>query len=119
MQEPKARVREKTPEEASGLADTDCSRDPKEFLREIYKEAYNNEQDGCDQISKVMMKVSALLIRISADHEEIHRSIRRWTVWLVALTIVLSFLTAGLFAKEAYHVYKEYQLAHQRQAKHP
>lgn len=104
---PTNRVREKTVEEASKLADVDSRRDPKEFIREIYKEAYNNQQDGHDQVSKVLMKCSALFVRLTADLESVHRSIRRWTILLfvptaavVVLTIALVYYTAKLVQHE-------------------
>jgi len=97
MQDPKIRECEKTPEEACALADHDLPRDPKEFLREIYKEAYNAKQDPDARISKVLGKCSALFSRLSADQEKIAKKLVYLTWALVALTTVLLFFTIVLY----------------------
>jgi hypothetical protein len=90
----------KPPDEAARLADLDSSRDAGEFLREIYKEAYNTNQRPEDRAAKLEAKHSALHLRILSDHHKIHKSIQRLTRWIVALTIILVILTAILVRRE-------------------
>jgi type VI protein secretion system component VasF len=79
------------------LATFDASRDPKEFLPHIYREATNGNQHPANQVAKTLAKCSALLVHLAAKQERIHRGIRALTVVLVLLTVVLAALTALLY----------------------
>ncbi len=74
---------------AAQLADKDLPANPDEFLREIYKEAYNTKQWPEDRDAKLMAKHSAILLRILSDHHDIHRTIKRLTWAIFLLTVVL------------------------------
>ena len=90
------RRRELDDAQCAAAVGTDFKREPKDLLFEIYKEATNGAQDPDARIAKTIAKFCALLVKLSAQHEKIHRSIRWLTIWIVVLTIVLSVLTAYL-----------------------
>ena len=58
---------ESTDKQAAAFALFDASRDPKEFLPEIYHEASNAAQDPDTRISKTLAKCSALFVKLSEE----------------------------------------------------
>ena len=87
---------EKTPSEAESLADIDIARNPNEFIREIYKEAYNNQQDGHDQVAKVLMKCSALIVKITEEQSK--SSEKMFRVAKFALFISMASLAVAIIS---------------------
>lgn len=86
------RPKEWTDAQAAEYADIDSARDPREFLREIYKEANNSEQPPDNRIAKLVMKCSALFVRLSADQEKLGRRLLFLTWVLIVLTGVMTAL---------------------------
>ena len=91
---PPPRKPEWTDEQATEFALRDSSRDPKEFLPEIYREASNAAQDPDARISKTLAKCSALFVRLSDDQARAARRLDVFTRWLIALTVALFVLAA-------------------------
>lgn len=85
-----------TDEQATKFALFDASRDPKEFLPEIYREASNAAQDPDARIAKTLAKCSALFVRLSADQAKAARKLECLTIVLIVFTIVIALLTAVL-----------------------
>jgi hypothetical protein len=92
---------QKSPEEAASLADKDREEKPEEFLREIYKEAYNTHQWPEDRNAKLIAKHSAILVRILSDHHKIHKSIRMLTGAVCIFTLPLVIASFPDFIKSA------------------
>jgi hypothetical protein len=72
----------------------DASRNPKEFLPEIYREASNAAQDPDARIAKTLAKCSALFVHLSAKQTELSKRIDLYTRWLIGLTVVLIIVAA-------------------------
>jgi|SRR6516162_9913887 len=83
-----------TDEQAKEFALLDASRDPKEFLPQIYREASNAAQDPDARISKTLAKCSALFVRLSDEQAKAAHRLDLFTRWLIALTVALIVLTA-------------------------
>ena len=89
-----SRKPEWTDEQAAQFALFDASRDPKEFLPEIYREASNAAQDPDARIAKTLAKCSALFVHLSAKQTELSQRLDLYTRWLIGLTIVLLVVAA-------------------------
>src|SRR5438874_2129522 len=72
-----------TDEQATEFALFDASRDPKEFLPQIYREASNAAQDPDARISKTLAKCSALFVRLSDEQARSARRLDLYTRWLI------------------------------------
>src|SRR5438105_4080736 len=96
MDESTQRDREWNDAECDKFAAFDASRDPKEFLPEIYREASNGNQHPANQIAKTLAKCSALFVRLSADQAKSARKLECLTVVLLIFTVVIALLTAVL-----------------------
>jgi hypothetical protein len=83
-----------TDEQAKEFALFDASRDPREFLPEIYREASNADQDPDARISKTLAKCSALFVKLSDEQAKAAHRLDVFTRWLIALTVALIVLTA-------------------------
>ena len=92
-------------DQAAAYADFDSAREPQEFLREIYKEANNSQQDPDARISKVLGKCSALFVRLSADQQRAARKLEKLTWVLIVLPAAITLLTVIL----CYDVYEKRQ----------
>jgi hypothetical protein len=91
-----------TDEQARDFALFDASRDPKEFLPEIYREASNADPDPDARVSKTLAKCSALFVRLSDEHAKAVHRLDVFTRWLIGLTIALIVLTAFQTCKVFY-----------------
>jgi hypothetical protein len=100
------------------MAAFDASRDPKEFLSEIYKEATNGNQHPANQIGKTLAKCSALFVRLSADQERIAKQLVSLTWALVGFTVALLVFTLYLY-KDTHTLIKREQQTSRAQASHP
>ncbi len=96
MDESTKRGREWDDRQCDEFAAFDASRDPKEFLPQIYREASNGDQHPANQIAKTLAKCSSLFVHLSSRQERVHRSIRYLTAWLVVLTVAIVGLTVVL-----------------------
>ena len=83
-----------TVEQAAEFALFDASRDPKEFLPQIYREASNAAQDPDARISKTLAKCSALFVRLSDEQAKSARRLDLYTRWLIGLTVALLIVAA-------------------------
>ncbi|PYV69487.1 MAG: hypothetical protein DMG96_33810 [Acidobacteria bacterium] len=83
-----------TDEQATEFALFDASRDPKEFLPQIYREASNAAQDPDARISKTLAKCSALFVRLSDEQVRSARRLDLYTRWLIGLTVELLIVAA-------------------------
>jgi hypothetical protein len=88
------RKSEWTDEQARKFALFDASRDSREFLPEIYREASNADQDPDARISKTLAKCSALFVKLSDEQAKAAHRLDVFTRWLIALTVALIVLTA-------------------------
>ena len=96
MNESTNRGREWDDAKCDELAAFDSSRDPKEFLPQIYREASNGNQHPANQVAKTLAKCSALFVRLSADQTRASKRLERLTVGLFVLTVAIVGLSVAL-----------------------
>jgi hypothetical protein len=76
-------IERKTDLEILDNAKRDASEPYSDFLLQIYREAYNNDQNPDEKIAKLIAKFSALSVRITKDNEVTTREnlkIARWAL---------------------------------------
>ena len=96
MDESTNRGREWDDKQCDEFAAFDASRDPKEFLPHIYREASNGNQHPANQIAKTLAKCSALFVRLTADQARAARKLEVLTYVIAVFTVVIAILTGVL-----------------------
>jgi hypothetical protein len=104
MEDITKRGREWDDKQCDEFAAFDASREPKEFLPQIYREASNGNQHPDARIAKTLAKCSALFVRLSADQAKAARKLEVLTIVIVVFTIIIALLTAIL----SYDVIQKY-----------
>lgn len=88
-----SRDREKSITEAEALADSDFELPLRQFLKEIYKEAYNSQQQPDGRLAKVLMKCAAMTARVAHENDQSAKlmlSLAKWTLAVAILALAVS-----------------------------
>lgn len=90
------------------LFNTDLDRPAEAILEDLRSAAQQNTATTDLKIGIIVVPLATLLVKLSQEAHQTADSVRRFTKWLLGLTIALFFLTLALLLMQTYQVYEEY-----------